>query len=113
MPDGRDDVLDVLVHQNARQSEVIVTDILDSDHLWTLLERREALGPVENLTDRELLQSLASEVISPNIQIHCSNEANKAAQDFAASTALAYSLSTRKTIILDWKKERNTCLDRL
>jgi hypothetical protein len=31
--DGVGDVLDLVVHQNVRLSEVIVTDILDSDHL--------------------------------------------------------------------------------
>jgi hypothetical protein len=35
---------------------------------------REALDPVEKLTDWELLHSLTSELISPNIQIHSSNE---------------------------------------
>jgi hypothetical protein len=42
-PDGRGDVLDIVVHQNVRLSEVIVTDILHSGHLpimfWVLLER--------------------------------------------------------------------------
>jgi hypothetical protein len=80
-PDGRDDVLDTVVHQNVRLSEVTVTDILDSDHLpiiFSILEpvrMREALDPVEKLTDWEQFQSLASELISPNIQIHSSNDA--------------------------------------
>jgi hypothetical protein len=94
-PDGRDDVVDVLVHQNAQLTEVIVIDNLDSDHLpiiFSILDpvrTREALDPVEKLTDWELFQILASEVISPNIQIHSSNEADKAARDFAASIPLA------------------------
>jgi hypothetical protein len=67
---------------------------------------REASDPVEKLTDWELLQSFASELISPNIQIHSSNEADKAARDFAASIASAYRLSTRKkTTVLDRKYE--------
>jgi hypothetical protein len=66
---------------------------------------KEALDPVEKLTDWELFQCLASELISPNIQIHFSNEADKRAHDFAASIALACSLSTRKITILDWKYE--------
>jgi hypothetical protein len=41
-----------------------------------------------------MFQILASELISPNIQIHSSNEADKAAQDFAASIASAYMIST-------------------
>jgi exonuclease III len=32
-PAGNGDVLDIVVHQNARLSEVIVSDVLDSDHL--------------------------------------------------------------------------------
>jgi hypothetical protein len=66
---------------------------------------REALDPAEKLTDWELFQSLASELVSPNIQIHSSNEANKAACDSAASIASAYRISTRKTSILDRKYE--------
>jgi hypothetical protein len=39
----------------------------------------EALDPVQKLADWELLQSLASELITQNIKIHASNEADKAA----------------------------------
>jgi hypothetical protein len=53
------------------------------DHVRT----REAVDPVENLTDWDPFQSLASELISPNILIHSSNEADKAACDFAAFIA--------------------------
>jgi hypothetical protein len=89
--DGRGDVLDIVVHQNVRLSQIIVTDILDSDHLpimFTILDpvrRREALNPVETLTDWKLFQSLASELLSPVIQIYPSNKVGKAACDFAAS----------------------------
>jgi hypothetical protein len=82
-PDGKCDFLDTVVHQN-----VIVTDILDSDYLQKMfsfldtVRTREALDPVEKLTDWELFQNLASELTSPNIQIHFSNEADKAARDF-------------------------------
>jgi hypothetical protein len=62
---------------------------------------REALYPVEKLTDWKLFQSLTSELLSPNIQIHSSNEDDKTAHHFAASTALAYRLSTRKSKILN------------
>jgi hypothetical protein len=59
---------------------------------------RRALDPVEKLTDLELLQSLASEYMSPNtrILIHSSNEADKAARDFAASIASECRTPTRK-----------------
>jgi hypothetical protein len=51
--DGRDVVLDIVVHQNISLSEVIVMDILDSDHLpiiFNILDpvrMRETLDPVE------------------------------------------------------------------
>jgi hypothetical protein len=66
---------------------------------------REALDPVEKLTDCELFQSLAPELISQNIKIHSSNEADKAACDFAALIASAYRISTRKTTNLNQKYE--------
>jgi hypothetical protein len=53
----------LVVHQNVRLSEVIVTDILDSDHLpivFTILDpfgMREALDAVEKFTDWELCLS--------------------------------------------------------
>jgi hypothetical protein len=56
-PDGRGDVLIVVVHQNVRLLEVIITDILDSDHLPVMfsvmdpVRTREALDPGEKLTD--------------------------------------------------------------
>jgi hypothetical protein len=62
-----------MVHQHVRLSEVTVTDILSSDHppvRFSILHRvrtREASDPVEMLTDWELFESLASELISPNI----------------------------------------------
>lgn len=90
-------------------SEVIVTDILDLDHLpvkFSILDpirRREALYLVEKVTDWKLFQSLASELLFLSIQIHSSNKSDEAARDFAASIALAYSLSTIKSKILDWK----------
>jgi hypothetical protein len=105
------DILNIVVHQNIQLAEVIVTDILDSGHLpimYSILDpvrSRGALDPVEKLMDWEMFQSLTPEHISPNIQIHFSDEADKGAQDFAASAASAYSLSTRKATILDRKYE--------
>jgi hypothetical protein len=95
-PDGTDDVLDIVVHQKVQLSEVTVTDILDSDHLPELImfsildpvTMRETSDSVEKLTDWELFQSLASELKSPNIEIHSSHEADKAASDFAAPMAI-------------------------
>jgi hypothetical protein len=110
-PDGKGDVLHIVVHENVRLSEVIVTDFLGSDRLpikFSILDpvrRREALDPVENSTDWEQFQSLTSELISSNIEIHSSNKADKDTHNFAASIASAYRISTRKTTILDRKYE--------
>jgi hypothetical protein len=65
--DGRGDVLDIAVHQNARLSETTVTDILYSDHLpimFSILDpvrTMEVSDPAEKIRDWELLQSLAYE----------------------------------------------------
>jgi hypothetical protein len=67
------------------------------------LRTKETLDLVEKLTDWELFQSLASELISSNILIYSSNETDKAARDFAASIASSYRPSTRKRNILDRK----------
>jgi hypothetical protein len=55
--DGGGGVLDTVVHQNVRLSEVIVTDILDSYHLPIMfiildpVRARETLDPVDKLTN--------------------------------------------------------------
>jgi hypothetical protein len=94
-------VFEIVVHKNVRLSEVIVSDILDSDHLpiifhlLDLVKSRNLSEPVYNFTDWELFRSLAFELVSHNIQIYSSNEADKAAGDFAASISSAYRVSTR------------------
>jgi hypothetical protein len=94
-------------HQNFRLSEVVVPDNLGSDHfpvVFSILgpvRAKETFDPVENFTDWERFQSFASELISTNIQIHCSEQADKAARNFAASIALA----CRKITLLDQKYE--------
>jgi hypothetical protein len=56
-PGGNGDVLDIVVHQNIRLSEVIVSDILDSDHLPILfhildyVKIRNVSEPIEKFTD--------------------------------------------------------------
>jgi hypothetical protein len=55
------------------------------------IRTREILVPVKKLTDWELFQSFASELISQNIQIDSHNEADK-----AAPVASTYKLPTRK-----------------
>jgi hypothetical protein len=69
------------------------------------VRKRETLDPVEKLMNWEQFQSLASELVSPNIQICPDDDVYKAACDFAASVAFAYRLSTRKTMKLDQKYE--------
>jgi hypothetical protein len=67
---GNGDMLEI-VHKNVQLSEVIVSDILDSDHLpivFHLLDRirnRNISDPVNKFTDWERFQSLAYELISP------------------------------------------------
>jgi hypothetical protein len=99
-PAGNGDVLGIVVHQNVRLSEVIVSDVLDSDHLPILFHildyvtTRNLSEPIEKFTDWERFQSLASDLVSPKIQINSGVEANKAAREFAASITSAYRLST-------------------
>jgi hypothetical protein len=101
-PAGNGDVLDSVVHQNIRLSDVTVSDILDSDHLPIVfhimdhVKTRNLSEPVEKFTDWEQFQSLASDLISPRIEINSGEEADRAARDFTASIASAYRLSTRK-----------------
>jgi hypothetical protein len=72
----------------------MVSDILDSGHLPTVshildhVKIRNLSELIEEFTDLELYQNLASALISPKI------EADKVARDFTASTASAYRLST-------------------
>jgi hypothetical protein len=95
-PGGNGDVLGIVVHKNIRLSNVIVSDILDSDQLpitFHILDHT----PIEKFTDWKRFQSLTSNLISPRIEINWGGvEAAKAARAFTASIALAYRLSTSK-----------------
>jgi hypothetical protein len=81
--------------------------ILDSDHLPIVfhildhVEIRNLSEPVEKFTDWEQFQSLASEPISPRIEINSWVEADKAARDFTASISSIYRLSTSKVTLSD------------
>jgi hypothetical protein len=74
-PSGNGDVLDIVVHQNIRVSDVIVSDILDTDHLPILFHILDHVkiwnlsDTIEKFTDWERFQSLASELISPILEI--------------------------------------------
>jgi hypothetical protein len=80
---------------------------LDSDHLpivFHILDHvkiRNLSEPIEKFTDWDRFQSLASDLISPRIEINSGIEADKAARDFTASVASAYRLSTSKVTLLD------------
>jgi hypothetical protein len=117
-PAGNGDILDIVVHQNIGLSSVNVSNILDSDHLLILfhildhVKIRNLSEPIEKFTDWERFQSLASELISPRLEINMVVEADKAVREFTASTESAYRLSTSKVKI----SEVNTdfpSLDRL
>jgi hypothetical protein len=89
-------VLNIVVHKNFWLSEVIVSNILDSDHLPVFhllghVRTRNLSGPVAKFTDLKWFQSLASELISPRIRL-TREEADKAARNFTASIALVYML---------------------
>jgi hypothetical protein len=66
---GNGDVLDIVVNQNIRVSDVIVSDILDSDHqpvVFHILDHvkiRNVSEPIEKFR-------LDSELISPKIEIN-------------------------------------------
>jgi hypothetical protein len=86
---------------------MIISDILELYHLPIILhildhiETKNLLEPVEKFTDWEWFQSLASDLMSPRIKINSEEEADKAACNFTASVASAYSLSTSKVLLFD------------
>jgi hypothetical protein len=66
-PTGNGDVLDIAVHQNIRVSDIIVSDISDSDHLpivFHILDHikiKNISEPIEKFTDWYRFQNLASD----------------------------------------------------
>jgi hypothetical protein len=107
VPNGRGDVLDIVVHRDGRLSEVRVLDIMDLDHLfscfafWIIVRLGKFWIRLKNFTDWERFQSLASALVSPRVEINSCIEVDKAARYFAASIASAYRLSTKTTTITD------------
>jgi len=65
------------------------------------IRARDVLNQAEKFTDWEWFHSLASDLISPRIQINSGEEADKAAHDLTASVTSACRLSTRKLTLLD------------
>jgi hypothetical protein len=102
-PGGSGDVLDIVVHKNIRLSKIIVSDILDSDHLPIIfhildhVRTKNVFSPLEKFTDWERFQSLASNLISPRLEINSGIQADKAARYFTDSIASAYRLETVKS----------------
>jgi hypothetical protein len=92
-----------VVHQHIRLSEVIVTDILDSDHLpitFTFLDpvrMREALDQLKNRLGAVSKPHLWTIIVYPNIPIYSCKESDNATHD-----CVLYSLALgRRTTILD------------
>jgi hypothetical protein len=101
-PVGNGDVLDIVVHKNIRLSNVIVSDILDSDHLPIIfhildhVRTKPISAQLEKITEWKQFQSITLNLILPGIEINSGAEADKAARAFTASIASAYRLSTSK-----------------
>jgi hypothetical protein len=99
--------LDIVVHPNIRLSGVIVSDILDTDHLLTVFHTLDYVKttnlpePNEKFTDSEHFETLASYSVPPRIEINSEKEADKVALNFTASTASAYRLSTNTVTLSD------------
>jgi len=74
-PHGNGDVLDIVIHQNVRLSDVTVSDVLNSDHLpvfFNILDyvrAREISARVETHTHWKRFRSLTSDLIQPLLQI--------------------------------------------
>jgi hypothetical protein len=106
-PPGNVDVLDIVVHQNNRVLDVIVPDILDSDHLPIILhildhvKIRNHSEPIEKFTNWDRFRRLTSELISLTIEINSGVEADKAARYFTAFIASACMLATGKVTLSD------------
>jgi hypothetical protein len=106
-PPGNGDVLDIVVHQNIRLSDVIVSDILESDHLQKIshildhVKIRNFSEHIEKFIDWDRFQSPNSELLSPRIQINSGVKPDKAARDVAASITSEYRLQTSKVILSD------------
>jgi hypothetical protein len=80
-----------MVNQNIKVSSVVVSDILDWDHLYIAFQVLDHVKTgnlaesVAKFTDRKWFRSLASELLSIRIEIDSEVEAGKAARNFTAS----------------------------
>jgi hypothetical protein len=71
------------------------------DHVST----RNILVPIKIHTDWERFQNLASDLISPRIQIHMVVDAEHTARKFAVSLASVYRLSLHKITLSELNEE--------
>jgi hypothetical protein len=100
LPCCNGDVLDNVGHKNIKLSNVIVSDILDSDHLQIIFHVQDNVGTKDvsaafwKFTDWERFRCLDTNLISPKIS--SAVEADKVARAFTASTASAYSKRKRR-----------------
>jgi hypothetical protein len=117
-PARNDDMLNIVVHLKINVSDATVSDILDSEHLPIVFHIMDHVKitnlsePTEKFTDWNRFHSLASELISPKIDINSGVEADKTARNFTASIASAYRLSINKVTLSD-KNEVHPGLDPL
>jgi hypothetical protein len=70
-------------------------------HILDHVKIRNLSEPIEKFTDWDRFQSLASELISPQIKVKSGVEADKAARDFRASVTSAYRLSKCEVTLSD------------
>jgi hypothetical protein len=90
---------------------VTVSNILDSDHLPVLfhildhVNIRNLSESIENYSDWERFQSLASDLISLRLEIKTGVEVDKAVREFTASIVSTYQLSTSKVKIYEVNPE--------
>jgi hypothetical protein len=61
-PAGKGDVLDIVVNKNVQLSEVIISDILDSDHI------RIVFHLLEHVTIRNILDLVANSQIGSSFK---------------------------------------------
>jgi hypothetical protein len=96
-----------LANKRGLKKNVTGSDILDSDHLQIIfhildhVRTQNTSALLEKFTDREGFQNLASNLISPRIEINSGVEADKATRSFTASIASAYRLSTSMITLTD------------
>jgi hypothetical protein len=103
-PTENADVLVIVVHQNIRLSQIIVSDILKTDHFpiaFHILHHAITKKLSESLnksTDGERSQRHDSNSILPRLEISSGRRGrtNKAASEITTSTVMAYRLSASK-----------------